>query len=89
MSKEAITKFQEAVRTQPALLEKVKAVWSDVDALVALAGQAGFVFTRDELMDAAQAKKGELSEEELQKVAGGTAVGVLTVAVAVVAIAAT
>ena len=41
------------------------------------------------MMDAAQAKKGELSEEELQKVAGGTAVGVLTVAVAVVAVAAT
>ena len=89
MSKEAIAKFQEAVRTQPALLEKVKAVGSDVDALVALAGEAGFVFTRDELMDAAQAKKGELSEEQLQKVAGGTAVGVLTVAVAVVAVAAT
>lgn len=89
MSQEAIAKFQEAVRTQPALLEKVKAVGSDVDALVALAGQAGFVFTRDELMDAAQSKKGELSEEELQKVAGGTAVGVLTVAVAVVAVAAT
>ena len=89
MSKESIAKFQEAVRTQPALLEKVKAVGSDVDALVALAGEAGFAFTRDELMDAAQAKKGELSEGGAMQVAGGTAVGVLTVAVAVVAVAAT
>lgn len=82
MSNDAIQLFSEAVRKDPALLEKVKAIGSDVDGMVVLARECGFVFTAEELLAAAGARKGELSEEQLQKLSGGgTYVQVQTVAV--------
>lgn len=82
MSNDAIRLFSEAVRKDPALLEKVKAVGSNVDGMVALARESGFTFTAQELKEAADAGKGELSEEQLQKLSGGGSwVQVQTVAV--------
>ena len=82
MSIEAIRLFGEAVRKDPALLEKVKAVGSDVAGMVALARESGFTFTAAELQEAAGAGKGELTEEQLQKLSGGGSwVQVQTVAV--------
>lgn len=82
MSIDAIRLFGEAVREDPALLEKVKAVGSDIDGMVALARESGFSFTAEELRDSAGAGQGELTEEQLQKLSGGgTWVQVQTVAV--------
>ena len=75
MSIDAIRLFGEAVRKDPALLEKVKAVGSDVAGMVALARESGFTFTAEELQEAAGAGKGELTEEQLQKLSGGGAWG--------------
>ena len=82
MSIEAIRLFSEAVRKNPALIEKVKAVGSDVAGMVAIARESGFTFTAEELQEAAGAGKGELTEEQLQKLSGGGSwVQVQTVAV--------
>lgn len=58
--------FLEVVKTDFALQEKLKAA-IDADGVVAIAKAAGFVVSADELKNAQQ----ELSDEELEGVAGG------------------
>ena len=69
MSEEQLKAFLEAVKADAGLQEKLKAV-ADADAVVALAKTTGFVISSDEL----QRAQAEISEEELEGVAGGATI---------------
>jgi predicted ribosomally synthesized peptide with nif11-like leader len=66
MSDEQLNAFLEAVKADAGLQEKLKAA-VDADAVVAIAKAAGFVISSEELKRA----QVEVSEEELEGVAGG------------------
>ena len=66
MSEEQLKAFLEAVNADEGLQEKLKAS-SDVDAVVAIAKDVGFVITAEQLKKALV----EISEEDLVCVAGG------------------
>ncbi|MBX3469024.1 MAG: Nif11-like leader peptide family RiPP precursor [Planctomycetes bacterium] len=73
MSKQHVTDFRAAIAADPALAEQVRAVMNAEnapEALISLARTRGFEFTRAEA-DVAMAES-ELSELELDLVAGGT-----------------
>ena len=67
MSEEQLKAFLEAVKADAGLQEKLKAA-ADADAVVAIAKAEGFVFFAEDLKRA----QAEISEEELEGVAGGT-----------------
>ena len=67
MSEEQLKTFLEKVKGDTSLQEKLKAA-SDADAVVAIAKDAGFVISPGEL----QKLQTDLSEQELEGVAGGT-----------------
>ena len=67
MSEEQLKAFLEAVKADTGLQEKLKA-GKDVDAVVEIAKAAGFVISADEI----KKSQAEISEEELEGVAGGT-----------------
>ncbi len=66
MSEEQLKAFLEAVKADAGLQEKLKAA-GDADAVVAIAKAAGFVISAEEL----KKSQAEVSEEELEGVAGG------------------
>ena len=66
MSEDQLKAFLEKVQSDTSLQEKIKAA-SDADAVLALAKEAGFSISADDLKNA----QSELSEEELEGVAGG------------------
>jgi len=66
MSEEQLKAFLEDVKADAGLQEKLKAA-KDVDAVVGIAKAAGFVISAEELESA----HAEVSEEELEGVAGG------------------
>ena len=66
MSEEQLKAFLEKVKANTSLQEKLKAA-ADADAVVAIAKEAGFSIFADDLKNA----QSELSEEELEYVAGG------------------
>ena len=66
MSEEQLKAFLEKVKGDTSLQEKLKAA-ADIDAVVAIAKEAGFSISADEL----DAQSRELSGEELEGVAGG------------------
>ena len=68
MSEEQLKAFMEAVKADAGLQEKLNAAADSDDAVVAIAKEAGFVISSDELKRA----QSEISEEELEGVAGGT-----------------
>ena len=68
MSEEQLKAFLEKVKGDTSLQEKLKAV-TDPDAVVVIAKAAGFMISVDDLNKAAGYQ--ELSEEELEGVAGG------------------
>jgi predicted ribosomally synthesized peptide with nif11-like leader len=67
MSEEQLKAFWEAVQADEGLQEQLKAA-ADADAVVAIAKAAGFAISAEEL----QRAQAELSDEELEGVAGGT-----------------
>ena len=69
MSEEQLKAFLEAVKADAGLQEKLKAA-ADADAAVAIAKEAGFMISADELQRA-QVVGEELIDEELEGVAGG------------------
>lgn len=72
MSKQQVNDFRGAIAADPALAEQVKVVMDaggDPAALLALARARGFEFTRAEADEVLA--EGELSELELELVAGG------------------
>ena len=68
MSEEQLKAFLEAVKADAGLQEKLNAA-ADPDAVVEIAKEAGFVISADEL----ERRQAEISEEELEGVAGGDA----------------
>ena len=68
MSEEQLKAFLEAVKDDAVLQERFKDA-ADSDAVVAIAKKAGFEISREELLKA----QSEISEEELEAVAGGGA----------------
>ena len=66
MSEEQLKAFLDAVKADAGLQEQLKAA-GDTDAVVAIAKAAGFVISAEELKRAQE----EVSEEELEGVAGG------------------
>jgi predicted ribosomally synthesized peptide with nif11-like leader len=71
MSHEDLQKFLEAVRQDTSLQEKLKAEGADP---VAVAKEAGFSVTQAEVIRAHASRVQNLSDEELESAAGGTAV---------------
>ena len=67
MSEEQLKAFLEKVKADTSLQEKLKAA-TDPDAVVVIAKAAGFMISVDDLNNA---DPQELSEEELEGVAGG------------------
>ena len=66
MSEEQLKAFLEKVQGDTSLQEKLKAA-ADANAVAAIAKEAGFMISADDLAKA----QSELSEEELEAVAGG------------------
>ncbi|QBE69385.1 hypothetical protein SynWH8101_1803 [Synechococcus sp. WH 8101] len=66
MSEDQLIAFLEAVKADAGLQERLK-IAKDADAVVAIAQAAGFVISANDLMKA----QAELSDEELEGVAGG------------------
>ena len=67
MSEEQLKAFLEKVKADTSLQEQLKAA-ADSDAVLTIAKEAGFKISADDLKNAAQS---EISEEELENVAGG------------------
>jgi predicted ribosomally synthesized peptide with nif11-like leader len=78
MSKAEVERFADDVRSNEALKAEVIAAGADEAKVSAFAKGKGYDFTAAELKEYADAKKGELSEEDLDKVAGGGATQVQT-----------
>jgi predicted ribosomally synthesized peptide with nif11-like leader len=71
MSAEQLNAFWEAVEADASLQEKLKGA-ADLDAAVAVAKEAGFDVSKADLLEyQAQQEEGQLSDEDLGKVAGG------------------
>ena len=70
MSEEQLKAFLEKVKADTILQEKLKAA-ADNDAVTAIAKEAGFSISADDLKNA----QSELSDEELEGVAGGGGAG--------------
>ncbi|WP_052646174.1 Nif11-like leader peptide family natural product precursor [Prochlorococcus marinus] len=66
MSEEQLKAFLEKVKGDTSLQEKLQAA-ADSDAVLAIAKEAGFMISADELKKA----QSEISEEELESAAGG------------------
>ena len=67
MREEALKSFLEAVKADAGLQEQLKAA-ADDDSIVAIAKEAGFVIAAEELKKQADT---EISDKELESVAGG------------------
>ena len=70
MSEEQLKAFLEKVQSDTSLQEKLKAA-ADSDAVLAIAKEEGFSISIDDI----KAQQSELSDEELEGVAGGAATG--------------
>ena len=70
MSEEQLKAFLEKVKADTSLQEKLKAA-ADANAVSAIAKEAGFSISADDLTNA-QSELSELSDQELEGVAGGT-----------------
>ena len=70
MTQEQLTALIAIAKGNTSLQEKLKAA-ADADAVVAIAKAAGFVISADDL----KKSKAEVSDEELEGVAGGTFCG--------------
>ncbi len=62
-----IERFNKDLSTNKEMLEEVKALGNDLDKIVAYANSKGYNFTVEDI----KAEQGELSEQDLDKVAGG------------------
>ncbi len=75
MSEEQLTALLAKLKEDAGLQQKLKGA-EDLDAAVALAKEAGFNVSKAELLRHQAKQVLELDNEELEKVAGGTALGV-------------
>ena len=75
MSEEQLKSFLEKVKTDTSLQEKLKAA-ADSDAALAIAKEAGFAITAEDIQSM-QSATTELSDDELEEVSGGFALRLL------------
>ena len=68
MSEEQLKSFLEKVKTDTSLQEKLKGA-ADADAALAIAKEAGFAITAEDIQSMQSAT--DLSDEEVEDVAGG------------------
>jgi predicted ribosomally synthesized peptide with nif11-like leader len=73
MSALEITRFNKDISENMEMLEALKNIGNDVQEIVAYANSKGYDFTVADVE--ASVQKGELSEEQLDKVAGGVVLG--------------
>jgi predicted ribosomally synthesized peptide with nif11-like leader len=73
MSIAELERFEKDVHTDTALMTEVKAAGTDEKAVVAFAKSKGYDFTVEELLEYVKKAKASLSDEDLDKVAGGAA----------------
>ncbi len=71
MSVAEIERFGKDVEANADLMEELKKAGADEAAIVAFANGKGYDFTADHLKETIEKKKAELTEEELEKAAGG------------------
>ena len=71
MSEEQLSALLAKLKEDTGLQEKLKGV-TDLDAFLAIANEAGFDVSKVELLKFQAAQTLELSDEELESVAGGT-----------------
>lgn len=71
MSKEEVARFAQDMKTNAELQAAAKDAGGDADSLAQFAAGHGYEFSAEELHAYADDKKGELSDEDLDKVAGG------------------
>lgn len=77
MSLEEVKRFNGAVKNSAEMQEEIKTLGNDVDKMIGYANEQGYTFTVDDINQLGQ---GNLSDEDLDKVAGGGGVvGVLVV----------
>ena len=69
MSKEQLKAFLEKLKADTSLQEKLKAA-ADAEAVLAIAKEAGFIVSSDDLFKA----QSELSAQDLEGVAGGSSI---------------
>ena len=70
MSAEQLAAFWAAVKADASLQETLKGA-ADLDAAVAVAKEAGFDVSKADLLEYQAQREGQLSDEDLEKVAGG------------------
>ena len=80
MSEEQLKSFLEKVKADTSLQEKLKGV-ADTDAALAIAKEAGFAITAEDIQSMQSST--DLSDEELEGVAGGTAPTIIITALIV------
>lgn len=71
MSKEEVARFAQDLKSNSDLQAAAKSAGSDAESLAQFADKRGYDFSAKELHSYADDKKGELSDEDLDKVAGG------------------
>jgi len=79
MSQSELDRFISDVKRSEKLQEELKAAGAGAGAIVKVATGKGYDFSADELKAFVETKKGELSEEQLEKVAGGLVAGAIEV----------
>ena len=72
MSEEQLKAFLEKVKADTSVQDRLKAA-ADSDAVLAIAKEAGFMISSDDLKT-----QSEISDAELERVAGGCANGIVT-----------
>jgi predicted ribosomally synthesized peptide with nif11-like leader len=85
MSEEQLKSFLEMVKTDTSLQEKLKGV-ADVDAALVIAKEAGFAITAEDIQSM-QSATTELSDDELEGVAGGIVPGAIIAGAALASVA--
>jgi predicted ribosomally synthesized peptide with nif11-like leader len=74
MSATEITRFNKDLLENTEMLEEVRKIGNDMEKIVAYANSKGYELTVADIEASAQ-KVGELSDEQLDKVAGGAVLG--------------
>ncbi|MEW6357118.1 MAG: Nif11-like leader peptide family natural product precursor [Planctomycetota bacterium] len=81
MAKKDIDRLSADVKKDAKLAEDMKKCGTNAASIVKLAKEKGYNFTEGELKSYAKSKKGQLSEEQLKRVAGGAALAAVHVGV--------
>ena len=79
MSQSELERFIADVKANKEMQEDLKKGEASVEAVVKYAKEKGYDFTVEELKAYVETKKSELSEEELEKIAGGIAAAAIQV----------